>query len=118
MLLSELRVSVYRQLAACLQQCSHGDGNDPGEPWWVVMAETCTDLDITRQEEMDIGKVYIPHFTISIKFFKFTHVLSFYFKHMSQHDMTISVTNYLFSLIVVFDSGIITCIPHQLWIRD
>ena len=63
MLLSELRVSVYRQLAACLQQCSHGDGDDRGEPWWVVIAETCTDLDITRQEEMDIG---------IIKLFKFT----------------------------------------------
>jgi len=58
MLLSEVRSSLYTQLAACLQRRSHGDGDDPGKPWWVVMAETCTDLDITRQEQMDIGKFY------------------------------------------------------------
>jgi len=61
MLLSELRSSVYRQLAACLQQPWYvGDNDYFGEPRWPVMAETCTDLDITRQEQMDIGKVDIP----------------------------------------------------------
>jgi len=56
MRLSDLPLSVYRQLAACLQQCSHGDGDDPVEPWWAVMA---LHLDITRQEQMDIGKFKI-----------------------------------------------------------
>ena len=59
MLLSELRVSVYRELAACLQQPCHDAGDDLGEPWWVVMAQTCTDLDITRLEQMEIGNIYI-----------------------------------------------------------
>jgi len=59
MLLSELRASVYRQLADCLQQPCHDVGDDRDEPWWVVMAEACTDLDITRQEQMDIGNFYI-----------------------------------------------------------
>jgi len=68
--LSDLRLSVYRQLAARLEQCSHGEGDDPGEPWWVVMA---VHLDITRREQMDIGKFKISllsHFNIkSIKLF-------------------------------------------------
>jgi len=56
MALHDLRNSVYTQLARCLQQrCRHGDGDDPGQPWWIVMAETCTDLDITRRERMAIG---------------------------------------------------------------
>ena len=70
MILSELRASVCRQLAACLQQCSHGDGDDPGEPWWVVMAETCTDLDITRQEQMDIGIFYISLLLFTKSYFR------------------------------------------------
>jgi len=55
MLLSELRVCVYSELAACLQQPCHDAGDDPDKPWWVVMAETCIGLDITRQEQMEIG---------------------------------------------------------------
>ena len=83
MLLSELRVSVYTQLAACLQQRCHGDGNNPGEPLWVVMAETCTDLDITRQEQMDIGNGHI--------FFIFY-----------RYKLVLHITNYLLSFIVLF----------------
>jgi len=59
MRLTDLRLSVYSQLAACLQQCSHGDGDSPGEPWWVVLA---VHLDITRQEQMDIGKFLYPDY--------------------------------------------------------
>jgi len=58
MRLSDLRLSVYRQLAACLEQCSHRDGADPGEPWWAVMA---LHLDITRREQLDIGKFENPY---------------------------------------------------------
>ena len=52
MRLSKLHVSVYMELAASLQQRCHDDGDDQGEPWWVVMA---VHLPITRQEQMDIG---------------------------------------------------------------
>jgi len=62
MRLTDLRLSVYSQLAACLQQCSHGDGDSPGEPWWVVMA---VHLDITRQEQMDIGEFLYPDYHFS-----------------------------------------------------
>ena len=93
MLLSELRVSVYRQLAACLQQCSHGDSDDPGEPWWVVMAETCTDLDITRQEEMDIGNghiffIFYQYKVVLLSFFCFRSLLCFRYWHNNIYTTT------------------------------
>ena len=80
--LYDLPLSVYRQLAACLEQCSHGDGDDPGEPWWVVMA---VHPDITRREQMDIGKFklsLLSHFNL-----KSTNC----FKQMNKQKVTISV---------------------------
>jgi len=91
--ISELRVSVYDKLAACLQQCSHSDGDDPGEPWWVVMAKTCTDLDITRQEQKDIGKVYIPFNHRSIQSYSNAHCHFQINKSANKEYMTIGVTN-------------------------
>jgi len=70
MYISELRVHVYNQLATCLQQRCHGDGDDPGKPWWVVMAETCTDLHITKREQMDIGRIGLIVYSLKALYMK------------------------------------------------
>jgi len=57
MLLSDLRVNMYTQLATCVQRSCQVDGENPNKQWWVFMAETCAGLDITRKEQQDIGLI-------------------------------------------------------------
>jgi len=54
----ELRASVHRQLARCLQEhgCYGNDLDDEGQPRWMTLTEQCHDLDVTVRERREIGK--------------------------------------------------------------